>query len=359
MKKLTLLMFSTIAAMTSVAQKTILIHGKIDLISQSKNVRLSGYDPAPIQPDGSFEINGEITQPGIALIMTDSSGASAIWLAPGEYTVHCKEITIPDYKGLLFRTPIVKGPADAELYNDFETAVFSGFGIAAQNAQDPAITALRKEHATRYMDSILKKTNHSPVLPDMIRSVQFYVGDETTKLFIQKLTPELRNGGDITMIENDFKRKEKIRKEKAFENFTLTDMADSNFSLASLSGKKVILLDFWASNCAPCRMNHPKLKQWYAKYAAKGLQIVSISIDDNKADWLKAIHDDGIGGWINVDDPHGFKAALMQNYYIPFIPFSFLLDGNRNIVLVNNGQDSWITEKDISSMLDTPDKRKL
>jgi len=344
-------MFLSITALTSFAQQQFVIHGKIDLLSQSKNVRLSGYDPAPIQPDGSFEIKGEINQPGIALIMTDSSGASAIWLAPGTYTINCKEITTPDIKGVLFRTPVVKGPADAELYNDFETKLFSGFGTEGVNAQDPAIKALRKERAVHYMDSIFKITNSSPVLPDMVRSVGF-VGDETTKLFIQKLTPELRKNYEITVIEDGFSRNEKIRTEKVFENFTLPDMADSNFSLASLSGKKAILLDFWASSCGPCRMNHPRLKQWYAKYAARGLQIVSISIDDNKADWLKAVHDDGIGNWINVCAPHGFKASLMQDYYIPFIPFAFLLDENRNIVLVNNDQDSWITEKDISAILD-------
>jgi thiol-disulfide isomerase/thioredoxin len=352
MKKLTIPMFLSIAVLNSFGQNQFSIHGKIDLLSQSKNVRVSGYDPAPIRPDGSFEIKGEITRPGIALIMTDSSGASAIWLAPGEYTILCKEIKLPDYKTVLFRTPIVKGPADAELYNDFETELFSGFGTAGQNAQDPAVKALRKEHAVQYMDSVFKTTNSSPVLPDMVRSVAFYAGDEATKLFIQKLPPELRNGVDITMLEDGFKRKDKIRTEKVFENFTLKDMADSNFTLASLSGKKVILLDFWASNCGPCRMNHPTLRQWYAKYAGKGLQIVSISIDDDKAVWLKAIRDDGMGNWINVCDPHGFEASLMQHYYIPFIPFSFLLNENRNIVLVNNGQDSWITEKDISSILE-------
>ena len=183
----------------------------------------------------------------------------------------------------------------------------------------------------------------------MIRFVEFPGGDETTKLFIQKLTPELRNSYDITIIEDGFSRKEKIKKEKVFENFTLPDMADSNFSLASLSGKKAILIDFWSSDCGPCRMNHPKLKEWYAKYAASGLQIISISIDDNKAAWLKAIHDDGIGNWINVCAPNGFKASLMQDYYIPFIPFGFLLDENRNIV---NDEDSWITEKEISALLD-------
>jgi|GEM_PF-2849753 thiol-disulfide isomerase/thioredoxin len=352
MKKLTLPLFLSLIALTSLAQQQFVIHGRIDLLSKSKNVRLSGYDPAPIQPDGSFEIKGRITQPGIALIMTDSSGASAIWLAPGEYTLNCKEITIPDYKEVFFRTPVLKGPAVAEFYNDFETERFSGFGTAGQNAQDPAVKALIKENAARYMDSVFKITNSSPVLPDMIRSLVYYIGDETTKLYIQKLIPELKKSDEITAIEDGFSRKEKIRKEKVFENFTLTSMADSNFSLASLSGKKAILLDFWASSCGPCRMNHPRLKEWYAKYAAKGLQIVSISIDDNKADWLKAIHDDGIGDWINVDDPHGFKAALMKNYYIPFIPFGFLLDQNKNIVLVNNGQDSWITEKDISAILD-------
>jgi thiol-disulfide isomerase/thioredoxin len=350
MKKLTMPMFLSLIALTSFAQQQFVIHGRIDLLSKSKNVRLSGYDPAPIQPDGSFEIKGQITQPGIALIMTDSSGASAIWLAPGEYTIFCREITMHNIKEVLFRTPIVKGPADAELYNDFETKQYSGFGTAGQNAQDPAIRALRKKHAFEYMDSIFKITNSSPVLPEMVRLVG--LGDETTKLFIQKLTPELRNSYDITIIEDGFSRKEKIRTEKVFENFTLPDMADSNFSLASLSGKKAILLDFWASSCGPCRMNHPKLKQWYAKYAARGLQIVSISIDDNKADWLKAVHDDGIGNWINVCAPHGFKASLMQDYYIPFIPFAFLLDENKNIVLVNNDQDSWITEKDISAILD-------
>jgi len=342
-------MFLSITALTSFAQQQFEIHGKIDLLSQSKNVRLSGYDPAPIRPDGSFEIKGDITQPGIALIMTDSSGASAIWLAPGEYTIHCKEITMPDIKQVLFRTPVVKGPADAELYNDFETKQYSAFGTAGQNAQDPAIRALRKERAVQYMDSIFKITNSSPVLPDMIRFVEFPGGDETTKLFIQKLTPELRNSYDITIIEDGFSRKEKIKKEKVFENFTLPDMADSNFSLASLSGKKAILIDFWSSDCGPCRMNHPKLKEWYAKYAASGLQIISISIDDNKAAWLKAIHDDGIGNWINVCAPNGFKASLMQDYYIPFIPFGFLLDENRNIV---NDEDSWVTEKEISALLD-------
>jgi thiol-disulfide isomerase/thioredoxin len=353
MKALACTILLSIIALSSFAQKKFTIRGKIGLLTKSKNIRLAGYAPAPVQPDGTFELTGEINAPGIGLIMTDSSGASAIWLEPGEYTLNCEEITLPDVKGVFFRIPFLKGPGDAVLYNEFQKQEFNSFGIEPGKEEDKAsIWARQKTRSIRYMDSIFKITNSSPVLPDMVRSVQYYIGDDTTKLFIQRLTPELRNSPDIALLEKGFNRKEKIKKEKVFETFTLKDLADSNFSLSALSGKKAILIDFWASDCGPCRAGHPKLKDWYAKYAGKGLEIISISIDESKDKWLKAVKADGIGNWVNVCDPDGFKAALIQDYYIPYIPFRFLLDGNRNIILVDNGQDSWISEKDIASMLD-------
>lgn len=343
---------ASLTAITSFAQKQFVIHGKVTLISTSKNIHLSGYDPVPIQPDGSFELKGEVSSPSMALIYTDSSGAWSIWLEPGEYTVECKEITLPDYKPVLIRTPVVKGPADAELYNDFENRQSTGFGVPSHKNEDPAITTERKQRVIRYMDSVLKITTSSPALPEMVRFAQYYVGDELTKEYIQRLEPELRTSNDITMIEDGFKRKEKVAREKIFENFTLRDTTGRNFTLATLTGKKAILIDLWASDCGACRLNHPKLVEWYKKYADKGLQIVSVSIDQDKAAWLKAIHQDGIGNWINVCDTGSWKAALMQDYYIMFIPFSFLLDGNRKIMVVNNMADSWIQEKDIAAMLD-------
>jgi len=327
---------------TSFAQKTFIIHGKINLLTKSKAVRLIGYKTAVIQPNGAFELTGEINEPNVALIMTDGSAANAIWLEPGEYHMNCEEIELPDHKGVVFRTPFLKGSANAERFNDFQKQLYSGFGIEPGRDEDPTSRRARqKDHAARYMDSVLKINNSSPVLANMVRSVQHYIGDEVTKMLIQRPTPELRNNGEIETLENDFKRKEKIKNEKKFKNFTLEDVGDGDFSLSALNGRKAILIDFWASSCGPCRAGHPKLREWYTKYAGKGLEIVSISIDDNKDSWLKAVKDDGIGKWINVCDSNGFKASLMQDYYIPYIPFRFLLDGNKNIILVDNAQDSW------------------
>lgn len=355
MKKMTLSALFSVAAMISFAQNNFIIHGKITLLTASGHVRLSGFDPVPVKSDGTFEIEGKIDRPRLTLISTDSAQSSAIWLEPGEYSINCKETHLPGNKWILFRTPYLKGPADAELYNDCENRMETGFGAGDPKGRDlPAMKELRKKLAIHYMDSVLKGTNSSPVLPNVVRFVSVYASDEATKKFIEKLNPELRSSWEITSIEGDIKRKEKIKTEKTFENFSLQDTTDNNFTLAALSGKKALLIDFWASDCGPCRLGHSQLKEWYTKYAAQGLQIISISIDTDKTKWVKAIREDGIGDWINVCDFQGFNASLMRDYYIPFIPFRFLLDKTKSIVLVGNMSDTRITEKDIALLLAAP-----
>ncbi len=77
---------------------------------------------------------------------------------------------------------------------------------------------------------------------------------------------------------------------KANPGFALPDRDDNVKSYAELSkGKKVVLIDFWASWCNPCRKSIPQLKEIYKDLAGKGLEIISVSIDKKKADWVKAL----------------------------------------------------------------------
>lgn len=333
-------------------QKQFVIRGKIELLSKSTHLVMTGYDPVPIRADGSFEIVGEVKEPRSVLIRTDSSGASAIWLEPGEYAIECTEVRLATYKGTLVRCMVLQGPGHAVLYSDFMMKLHHGFDIDGGEGESVEEVRLRrKARSIAYMDSVVKVDNASPVLANMIRMVHALIGDDACKRLIQSLAPSLRGDDQVALLEKGFKRKEKIAAEKVFEDFVLKDTAGKDFSLSSLVGKKAILIDFWASSCGPCRMEHPRLKAWYAKYADRGLAIVSISIDENKGAWLKAIKADGIESWINVCDFTGWKAALLQSYFISYIPFRFLLDGNRTIVTVDNKQDSWISEKDIEKLL--------
>lgn len=342
-----------IAAITANAQQQFSIQGKAALQSKSKNILLSGFEPAAIQSDGSFYIEGTIGEARTVLLRTDSSGAHAIWLEPGKYTLECKEISIGTGRSVALRTPGFTGPVKAQLYNDFQNQLYSGFGIkAAEGESREEVRSRQKNRVVQYMDSVIALDNAADVLASMVRSVQFYAGDEPTKRLIQKLTPGLQESDEISLLVKDFKRKDKIASEKKFEPFTMKDTSDNNFSLSSVAGKKAILLDFWASDCGPCRATHPKLVKWYQKYKDRGLEIISISIDTEKGKWIEAMKKDGIEKWINVSELKGWETSLMENYYIPFIPFKFLLDENKNIILVENMATSWIEEKDIVALLD-------
>lgn len=101
-----------------------------------------------------------------------------------------------------------------------------------------------------------------------------------------------------------------------------------------LKGHKYTLVDFWASWCAPCRKSIPKLKALYEEMNKNGLQIVSISIDKNEADWLKAEKEENLK-WPSVLDKGNTSVA----WKVRAIPAMFLLDENGVVIAENLSVD--------------------
>lgn len=105
--------------------------------------------------------------------------------------------------------------------------------------------------------------------------------------------------------------------------FTVKDEAGKSHTLASLvKGKKVALIDFWASWCHPCRMEIPNVKALYAKYKDKGFQVISISTDRDRKAWKKACADEKLQ-WPSFLDADGKLADL---YHVRAIPAMYLFD---------------------------------
>ena len=94
--------------------------------------------------------------------------------------------------------------------------------------------------------------------------------------------------------------------------------------LSSLKGK-VVLLDFWASWCGPCRNSNKLLTKIYPKYKAKGFEIFGVSLDDDKGKWTHAIKKDKIN-WMQVNDVGGWDAQTAVKWNINAIPTSYLID---------------------------------
>ncbi len=112
-------------------------------------------------------------------------------------------------------------------------------------------------------------------------------------------------------------------------------------SLQSFKGK-VVLIDFWASWCGPCRYSNKRMAPVYEKYKPNGFEIFAISIDENKNAWKKAIAADNIH-WIQVNDAGGWQAPVAQKWGIDQIPTSFLLDKEGRVVAIDPSEEKLIS----------------
>lgn len=113
-------------------------------------------------------------------------------------------------------------------------------------------------------------------------------------------------------------------------DITLPNPEGTTVSLSSLRGK-IVLIDFWASWCGPCRRENPAMVRIYEKYKDKGFEIYGVSLDNNRHNWIATIATDNLY-WTQVSDLKFWNSEVVQLYQIQSIPYTVLLDKKGNII---------------------------
>jgi peroxiredoxin len=113
-------------------------------------------------------------------------------------------------------------------------------------------------------------------------------------------------------------------------DFELNNLNGKPVSLSSLRNKYVFV-DFWASWCAPCRAENPAIVKTYKQFKGKDFEILGVSLDDNKQEWLRAIKKDKLT-WQHVSDLKGWESNVVPLYGLRGIPANFLVDTTGKII---------------------------
>lgn len=194
----------------------------------------------------------------------------------------------------------------------------------AQKIQQATIDA-KMDYVAKNPKSYMSLMAFNSTLPPDFNAVK------AEEVFL-KLDPSLQN----SILGQDLAKRIALVKKTSegveAQDFTQPDTDGKPVKLSDYRGKYV-LIDFWASWCAPCRRENPNLVKSYAKYQKDGFEILGVSMDKaaDKAKWLKAIQDDGLT-WKQVGDLKGWENEAGVMYDVKAIPMNFLVDPNGKII---------------------------
>ena len=236
-----------------------------------------------------------------------------------------------------------------ELYKKSQAAE----SVAVRDSMRKMMVPYQKQYRD-YVDNYMKTHTDSYFATSYLSMNMGHMTYEEIKAIWDKLSPDVQKYGvSAKNVKTELETLAKVRPGKPAPDFTANDINGKPFTLSSLKGK-VVIIDFWASWCVPCRKSNPHMRELYNKYHAKGLDMVYVSDDDsNPAKWKAAVEKDMLTGDGFHHVLRGLKILnkttyamdktndISDKYAVHYLPTKYLIDKKGNIVCkINEGEDA-------------------
>ena len=221
-----------------------------------------------------------------------------------------------------------KKASNAELSIDERNAARTEFD-AAKEAQSEMARRTVREHkddpvgllAIEYLDLSADRALAKQVL-DSTRALMGHT------MAHRNLSSRLAK---VAKPRNQKRRNDLIQPGMAMPDISLSDPTGKQRALSDLRGK-VVLVDFWASWCGPCRRENPNVVRAWNEYKDRGFEVFSISLDRDVSKWQRAIDQDGLVWPYHISDLKGWSSVVSQRYGISSIPHAILIDKDGTVV---------------------------
>ncbi len=313
---------------------------KMVYFSELEGNSIKVIDSTEVSPNNKFYFSVNIDEAGFYQISNGGKQYTIIIPKKGE------TISLDiDAQNMMQPTNITGSPTTQQVYAMLQN--FSKYDVSMKNLE----TEFQKVRGTSQQDSVgkvlanqyevlnnarlnylKKEINDNPSLASLLFIDKLPIDDnfELYEKVDKELYEKYPKNAFVIQLHQKVANMNKLRVGSIAPEINMPSPDNKMIALSSLRGK-VVLIDFWASWCSPCRREMPMNVKLYNKYKSKGFEIYGVSLDKERSSWIRAIKDDGLT-WTHVSDLRYWKSAAAKEYGVTGIPFTVLIDRDGKVI---------------------------
>jgi len=340
------------------------VAGEYIFLDELKSNNLTTIDSIKVSDEGTFSFNLEVKSPSFYLLKINEDNFLTMLVEPGE------NIKLNSYYDSLNYPQSVTGSKGTALMAEFNKTLRGTINnltelnnIYSQNIGSPELPTIIESldsMAQSYLNEInlYAKTYIDENITSLVSLIALYQ-QVAPNVYVMNPTKDLnyfvKVDSSLSLLYPDYEPVVSLHEQvqelvASIRGETLLTSESGNgveapeislpnpegdtIKLSSTKGS-VVLLDFWAAWCPPCRQENPNLVKAYNLYHKQGFEIYQVSLDKTREAWIKGIKDDHLEQWIHVSDIQYWNSIVVPLYKIESIPTNYLLDKEGRIIASN------------------------